>query len=125
MRKMAPVLIVLMFALSACGGGGDAKNSSDAKSSAGGDAKTVSDLTKCSDVWVVGKTLPADYEEGCVEGDTQLDTASTPCADGKTSLFIHQTETGKNTHLAITGLKIQAYAEDAYSKAYDVCQPSN
>jgi hypothetical protein len=78
---------------------------------------------KCDDIWQVGKTLPADYEEGCLsENDSVVDLSFTPCfPDGRTRLFVHSSPFGGKSHVAITGAAIQAYTEETYSKVRNTC----
>ncbi len=81
--------------------------------------------TKCSTLWVVGETLPADYEGFCQEGDRKFDAYHTVCEDGKRRMFVHQNETGTSTHIAITGEVIQDYSEDVDAALYANCQPDD
>lgn len=125
-RTLAVLAAVPLLLLSGCGAGGSddagAGGSSDGTAS-GGDSST--DTPKCTDIWKVGTTLPADFT-GCMEDSTTLlDSSYTPCKDGKTKMFIDQSPTGMNRFVAITGEKIQKYTQSADKKAYDECQPQN
>lgn len=74
---------------------------------------------ECEAIWRVGEKLPADYEYGCIAGDSRVDVTHTACADG-TRLFVHRTG-DKNTHIAITGSQIRHYSVAAQVAAYDEC----
>jgi hypothetical protein len=49
--------------------------------------------------------------------------AYTPCADGKTRLFVHQDDFGRETHVAISGSEIHAYSKKARRAALATCRP--
>lgn len=115
-RLVATVLLAL--SLTACGGGNDDKADSDPTTSAPvSDAPESSGTPTCSDVWVVGETLPEDYE-GCEEGDTLFASVTQDCKDG--SVFTSYDD----RFYAVLGGPIAANVEGddpAYSAFYDAC----
>lgn len=73
--------LVLILVIAGCGKSGKEKAAEDFVDS-------VNNSPKCSEVWVVGGTIPDDYE-GCTDGAGALDPAfSYDCADGST-MFVH------------------------------------
>ncbi len=112
-KSLAALLCV--FTLVACGGG--AEEVDKAKQA---DAWKDS-YPDCGAIWQVGKKLPANYEFGCLDGDSRMDTVYTTCADGKRRLFVHHAAGGKNTHIAITGEEIRRYNGATQSAAYAEC----
>ncbi|HJR89204.1 MAG TPA: hypothetical protein VJ782_03485 [Aeromicrobium sp.] len=78
-------------------------------------------LSKCSEVWVAGKSLPSDYS-GCQTEDGGLDRGAVyDCTDGKGQLIGYNDE-----FFARLGGTISAYGEDdaAFSRElFEVCKP--
>ncbi len=120
MGKATVLALLCVFALASCGpkstyDGGDAL----AEIAKGKDASYM----KCTDVWKVGKTLPSDYRFGCLNGGSVVVEAYTPCADGKTRLFVHQGQLDRETHVAISGSEVHAYSKKAFRAALATCRP--
>lgn len=111
MRKTiaASAASLLALTLSACGGNDDKTTNSDDEALA----------PACSEVWVAGQTLPADYE-GCMNGGTLEAAASFNCEDGS-SLFQFEDDFwafgGQEIHEEAGG----AASAEAYSEAYAAC----
>jgi hypothetical protein len=120
MGKGSALALLCVFALVSCGRptsyDGEGAIAELAK---GKDASYV----KCKDAWKVGKTLPADYRFGCLNGSSVLIEAYTPCSDGKTRLFVHKDQFGRDTHVAISGSKVHAYSKAAQRAAMAKCRP--
>lgn len=78
-------------------------------------------LPKCSELWVVGQTLPADYEGCRTEGGIDQG-ARYPCTDGNGELVGHNDQ-----FFARLGGPIKAYGDDEADfsrELYEVCNPS-
>lgn len=133
MRIAVVLLISLVFA-AGCGGNSDptsgptgAQNSA-ATEQPGSEFLTpvpkesAEALPECSEVWVVGKTLPADYA-GCRIAEGGIDQgAKYACTDGKGELVGYNEE-----FFARRGGPVRAYGEDdaAFSQElFEVCNPS-
>ncbi|WP_156464523.1 hypothetical protein [Aeromicrobium sp. Root495] len=104
-------LMLLLPAAVACGGGG-----SDDASTAGSSSSPA-----CSDVWMVGKTLPKTYE-GCVaNGDEQAYMEYGDCTDGRK--FIGYAPDGGQAYFAGLGGEIGKGSVDdaAWSAALAEC----
>lgn len=97
--KSTLVALALLLALAGCSGSDDESDSSgtpdasaSSASSAVDDGSTSEDgaTPACSEVWVEGQTLPADYGLLCQDGD-RLELAVTfPCGDGGGDLTGYQ-----------------------------------
>jgi len=78
-------------------------------------------MPECSEVWVAGKTLPADYE-GCQIASGGIDRgASYACTDGNGDLIGYNDQ-----FFARLGGEVQAFGEDdaAFShELFGVCKP--
>lgn len=97
--------LLLAIALTACG------DKPDGNSPSG-----EGDLPKCSDVWVNGETLPADYD-GCANGGTTEAAVTIDCTDGG------EFTTYDDRFFAVLGGKITEADPDSesYTEAYNAC----
>ena len=86
-----------------------------------GAEETAAALPKCSEIWVAGQTLPADYA-GCQTDSGGLDQGSKyVCTDGGADLIGHNEQ-----FFARLGGPIQENGEDdaAFSQElFEVCKP--
>jgi len=122
MGKGSVLALLCVFALASCG----RPTSYDGEAALAEIAKgNKASYVKCNDVWKTGKTLPADYRFGCLNGSSVVIEAYTPCTDGKTRLFVHQDEhqLGRDTYLAISGSKVHAFSKHAKRAALAKCRP--
>lgn len=120
MGKATVLTLLCVFALASCG----RETTYDGEGALAEIAKGKDgSYPNCTDVWKVGKTLPADYRFGCLDGGAVFVEAYTACADGKTRLFVHQDEFGKDTHVAISGSEVHAYSKKARRAALAKCRP--
>ena len=77
-------------------------------------------LPACSEVWVVGETLPTDYE-GCRTKGGIDQGAHYACTDGNGELIGYDDQS-----FARLGGQIRAYGEDEMDftrESYEVCEP--
>lgn len=79
----------------------------------------------CSELWVVGNTLPADYA-GCDQDGMTVGEIGVDCVDGETALFVFENpQTGEDQFFAITGQKVGDATDDSdggrYATAYADC----
>jgi len=78
-------------------------------------------LPECSEVWVVGKTLPADYKGCRIAGGGIDQGAKYACTDGRGELIGYNDQ-----FFARLGGTVQAYGEDeeAFSQdLFQACKP--
>lgn len=116
MMSRSVVAVALLFALTACGGGGSAS---------GGDEfqESVDAMGKCSAVWIDGKTLPEKYE-GCIREDGDIEAgASFECEDGS-SIYTYEPDSS-GFYTEASGKIVEAgedYANDpGYAALMDAC----
>ncbi len=79
-------------------------------------------LPKCAEVWVEGKTLPADYTGCQIDGGGIDQGAKYVCTDGGGTLIGHNEE-----FFARLGGPVTAYGEDevAFSQElFEACKPN-
>lgn len=118
---------VLLLTLTACGATTDGKDTgSEANKVEVSKTPTKSaepEYPKCDDVWVAGKTLPANYD-GCLNGDAVEVYSAFDCNDGKTQLGSYQDRfwvvTPDGT-IADVGAGKDTASDPEYAKAYDDC----
>ncbi len=105
------------FALTACG----SSASDDDGATAELPAVTSEDYPKCEDVWVVGESLPDDYE-GCYDGtrDTIELASYIGCGDGS-RLTSYLDEWWVVTGGTIAQASGGTASDDGYGAAYDAC----
>ena len=78
-------------------------------------------LPKCDDVWVVGKTLPADYSGCQIDGGGVDRGATYACTDGGSELIGYNEQ-----FFARLGGPVRAYGDDeaAFSQElFEACNP--
>jgi len=84
-------------------------------------AESADAMPDCTEIWVEGKTLPADYAGCRIKGGGIDQGAKYPCTDGKGELIGYNEE-----FFARLGGAVQAYGEDdaAFShEMFEVCKP--
>jgi len=121
--KNAIAAILLAVTLAACGGGDDepaAPSTPEATTET-----AAAELPECSEVWVDGKTIPADYE-GCVRDGETVEANAKPCGDGPEEFVQYQYVEDEITYpfVAILGEKVIEYIDDEnapYAKTFDKC----
>ena len=126
MKKLLAA-VLLAAALTACGGGNDEPTKEPADSPS--ESAAAAELPACPDVWVDGKTLPADYA-GCVGEDGKTVAADAkPCGDGPDQYVRYEYTKDEVAYpfIAILGEKIIEYTDDEfgpYAKLFNKCDPS-
>jgi ABC-type Fe3+-hydroxamate transport system substrate-binding protein len=121
--KATLAAILLAVTLSACGGSDEPVEEEPTTPS---EATSAAELPQCSDVWVDGKTIPADYE-GCVGEDGKTVAADAkPCGPGPEQFVQYQYVKDDVTYpfVAILGEKVIEYVDDEnapYAKTFDKC----
>ena len=127
MKRVTPALVAVLLVVSACGADDDGTAAGPSTSPSGAESATSPgsgvDLPECSQVWVEGEQLPADYE-GCLEDGVVLEGVVTDCV-GKGQLVQHQDQAGATTHFALTGRRIQAHSFDGLDEAFVKCLPQD
>lgn len=104
-----PLILVLAFA--GCSDSDDGGGDGGSKDEAGTPA--------CSEVWVIGETLPENYE-GCMEGNNLTAVTGYECKDGG-SLYALE-KGGEDAMFGVTGQTIgDSTDEKAYGETYDAC----
>lgn len=94
--SLAAVVLVPLLALVGCSGGDETEDGSgtpdpSASSALDGSASPDNGATPpCSEVWVEGQTLPADYGLFCQDGDDVELAVTIPCGDGGGDLTGYQ-----------------------------------
>lgn len=121
--KNAIAAILLAVSLTACGGGGDEPTPTSAPESPTESA--AAELPECSEVWVDGKAIPADYD-GCVRDGETVEANAKPCGDGPEEFVQYQYVKDEVTYpfIAILGEKVIEYVDDEnapYAKTFDKC----
>lgn len=112
----AAAVVALLMLAAGCGGDDKPKTNLDAL------AEVADSAPKCSEVWVVGKALPADYE-GCADASgTLIFNAAFQCKDGSELSSFED----RLWVVAPAGVIADAGAEgtdddDAYAAAYRAC----
>ncbi len=120
-RTLAATLLVLT--LTACGG--DDEPTKDASASPTESASTA-ELPACADIWVDGKTLPADYT-GCTRDGETVEADAKPCGSGPETFVQYQYTDEQDItvpFIAIRGEKVIGYIDDEnapYAKTFDKC----
>jgi hypothetical protein len=115
--------ILLAASLAACGGGDDEPTKAPEATT---ETTAAESLPQCSDVWVDGKTIPADYE-GCVGDDgVTVPADAKQCGDGPEKFVQYQYTKDEITYpfVAILGEKVIEYIDDEnapYAKTFDKC----
>ena len=107
-----------LFALTAC----DSSASDDGGATTDLPMVTSEDYPKCEDVWVVGESLPDDYE-GCYDKvrDTIELASYIGCGDGsRLTSYVDEwwVVTGGTIARAASG---EVASDDGYGAAYDAC----
>jgi hypothetical protein len=121
--KNVIVAILLTVCLTACGGGDDEPTSTSTPEAP--TETTAAELPECSEVWVDGKTLPADYE-GCVRDGETVEANPQPCGDGPDEFvqYVYVEDDVTYPFIAILGEKVIEYVDDEnapYAKTFDKC----
>ena len=117
MKALAAAALTLL--LCACGGGEDAKNPSNAIEET---IKQADEWPPCDEVWVVGSTLPKDYE-GCTSDDGSIVpiVIAYECADGTTLTFVDEPA----AFARIGGeIKVGSNQSNAFGAELDRCDPA-
>lgn len=114
--KAAITILFLAVALVGCGGGDDeTKDLTKAVESA------AEEWPNCSDIWVVGETLPEDYE-GCIgkSGDL-VPPVVYDCKDGSKLTYVDEPAA-----FARLGTKVQPgdNQTEEFSAEFDKCDPA-
>jgi hypothetical protein len=121
--KNAIAAILLAATVVACGGGDEEPTTPSTSETPSETA--AAELPECSEVWVDGKTIPADYE-GCVRGGETVEANAKPCGDGPEEFVQYQYVEDEITYpfVAILGEKVIEYVDDEnapYAKLFDKC----
>jgi hypothetical protein len=129
MKPVVAVLFTLTLVLTGCGGSSDAggtKKSAEAPAEA---RKAANGKFACKDIWVIGKSLPKDYE-GCNRADGSVaDAVFYDCKDGgklASSADSDSLPSGMGSFFALYGgaMKKGDPNSKAYNNAFNKCMAS-
>ena len=103
------IAVAALLSVVACGAGEDEKAYTEF-------TDAVAATPNCADVWVVGETLPEDYE-GCRDDDDVLQLSAYYTCDDGTKL------TGYDDRLyAVMGSEIRDHNDNGYVRAFAACK---